>query len=145
MSYAWRDDAASKLPAQKRPRDDAGEQPPANKRRRDPGEVRLFSANTCGFDWESIVTSEKPIDMAIDGHRAVPSVGIAKFNVALRRKSASITVSERPYKPSESSRVKAYVTQTTTTARELYDEMLRLYPNRVNPGALWASARGVRR
>jgi hypothetical protein len=35
--------------------------------------------------------------------------------------------------------------QTTTTARELYDEMLRLYPNRVNPGALWASARGVKR
>ena len=35
--------------------------------------------------------------------------------------------------------------QTTTTARELYDEMLRLYPNRVNPGALWSSARGVKR
>jgi glyoxylase-like metal-dependent hydrolase (beta-lactamase superfamily II) len=34
--------------------------------------------------------------------------------------------------------------QTTTTARELYDEMLKLYPNRVNPGALWASARGVK-
>jgi hypothetical protein len=32
--------------------------------------------------------------------------------------------------------------QTTTTARELYDEMLR---HRVNPGALWASARGVKR
>ena len=37
------------------------------------------------------------------------------------------------------------VLQTTTTARELYDEMLRLDPNRVNPGALWASARGVKR
>jgi glyoxylase-like metal-dependent hydrolase (beta-lactamase superfamily II) len=34
--------------------------------------------------------------------------------------------------------------ETTTTARELYDEMLRLYPDRVNPGALWASARGVK-
>ena len=33
---------------------------------------------------------------------------------------------------------------TTTTAQELYDKMLELYPNRVNPGALWA-ARGVRR
>jgi len=30
--------------------------------------------------------------------------------------------------------------QTTTTARELYDEMLELYPNRANPGALWGSA-----
>jgi glyoxylase-like metal-dependent hydrolase (beta-lactamase superfamily II) len=35
--------------------------------------------------------------------------------------------------------------ETTTTARELYDEMLRLYLNRVNPGALWSSARGVKR
>jgi glyoxylase-like metal-dependent hydrolase (beta-lactamase superfamily II) len=34
--------------------------------------------------------------------------------------------------------------ETTTTARELYDEMLRLYRDRVNPGALWASARGVK-
>jgi glyoxylase-like metal-dependent hydrolase (beta-lactamase superfamily II) len=33
----------------------------------------------------------------------------------------------------------------TTTARELYDEMLELYPNRVNPGgALWLSARAVK-
>ncbi len=29
----------------------------------------------------------------------------------------------------------------TTTARELYDEMLQLYPNRANPGSLWGSAR----
>ena len=57
MSYAWPDDAAGKLPAQKRPREDDGEPPPAKKRRLDPGEVRLFSANTCGFDaqkWKNI-------------------------------------------------------------------------------------------
>jgi glyoxylase-like metal-dependent hydrolase (beta-lactamase superfamily II) len=30
--------------------------------------------------------------------------------------------------------------QTTTTARELYDQMLEIYPNRANPGALWGSA-----
>src|SRR6266436_1165406 len=29
------------------------------------------------------------------------------------------------------------VAETTTTARELYDKMLKLYPNRINPGALW--------
>jgi glyoxylase-like metal-dependent hydrolase (beta-lactamase superfamily II) len=35
--------------------------------------------------------------------------------------------------------------QTTTTAQELYDKMLELYPNRVNPGwALWSSARAVK-
>src|SRR5712664_330005 len=34
--------------------------------------------------------------------------------------------------------------QTTTTARELYDQMLSLYPERINPGRLWASARAVK-
>src|SRR6202050_4992621 len=31
--------------------------------------------------------------------------------------------------------------QMTATARELYDEMLQLHPNRANPGSLWGSAR----
>jgi glyoxylase-like metal-dependent hydrolase (beta-lactamase superfamily II) len=35
--------------------------------------------------------------------------------------------------------------ETTTTAQELYDKMLELYPNRVNPAwALWSSARAVK-
>src|SRR5579859_1130266 len=35
--------------------------------------------------------------------------------------------------------------ETTTTAQDLYDKMLGLYPNRVNPGwALWSSARAVK-
>jgi len=37
------------------------------------------------------------------------------------------------------------VAGTTTTARELYDKMLELYPDRVNPGgALWISARALK-
>src|SRR5262245_45049236 len=37
------------------------------------------------------------------------------------------------------------LTDTTTTAQELYDRMLELYPNRVNPGwALWRSAHAVK-
>lgn len=32
----------------------------------------------------------------------------------------------------------------TTTARELYDQMLKLYPDWGNPGALWTSARSVK-
>jgi len=32
--------------------------------------------------------------------------------------------------------------EMTTTHRELYDEMLQLYPNRANPGSLWGSACG---
>src|SRR5713101_3471461 len=32
----------------------------------------------------------------------------------------------------------------TTTARELYDQMLKLYPDRINPGALWSSVRAVK-
>ncbi len=35
--------------------------------------------------------------------------------------------------------------EQTTTAQELYDKMLQLYPNRVNPGwALWSSVRAVK-
>ncbi len=34
--------------------------------------------------------------------------------------------------------------QTSTTARELYDTMLELHPNRANPGALWGSARAAK-
>jgi glyoxylase-like metal-dependent hydrolase (beta-lactamase superfamily II) len=33
------------------------------------------------------------------------------------------------------------IAQSTTTARELYDQMLAIYPGRVNPGALWGAAR----
>jgi hypothetical protein len=29
----------------------------------------------------------------------------------------------------------------TTTARELFDKMLEIYPDRINPGAFWSSAR----
>jgi hypothetical protein len=36
------------------------------------------------------------------------------------------------------------VAETTTTARELYDQMLSLYPDRVNPGALWSSVRALK-
>ena len=32
----------------------------------------------------------------------------------------------------------------TTTARELYDEMLQLYPNRANPGSLWGSSHAAK-
>jgi hypothetical protein len=28
----------------------------------------------------------------------------------------------------------------TKTARELYDKMLELYPDRANPGSLWSAA-----
>jgi glyoxylase-like metal-dependent hydrolase (beta-lactamase superfamily II) len=36
------------------------------------------------------------------------------------------------------------VAGTATTSRELYDKMLELHPDRVNPGALWLSARAVK-
>jgi glyoxylase-like metal-dependent hydrolase (beta-lactamase superfamily II) len=34
--------------------------------------------------------------------------------------------------------------EVATTARELYDRMLEIYPDRANPGALWSSARAVK-
>jgi hypothetical protein len=36
------------------------------------------------------------------------------------------------------------VDAVTTTARELYDQMLAISPKRVNPGVLWISARTVK-
>jgi glyoxylase-like metal-dependent hydrolase (beta-lactamase superfamily II) len=36
------------------------------------------------------------------------------------------------------------VAEETATARDLYDAMRALYPDRVNPGALWSSARAVK-
>ena len=36
------------------------------------------------------------------------------------------------------------VLETTSTARELYDEMRGLHPTRLNPGMLWASAKALR-
>lgn len=36
------------------------------------------------------------------------------------------------------------IAATSATARELYDKMLALYPDRANPGSLWGSARAVK-
>ena len=36
------------------------------------------------------------------------------------------------------------VVATTSTAIDLYEQMLALYPNRVNPGSLWATAKVLR-
>jgi hypothetical protein len=36
------------------------------------------------------------------------------------------------------------IVERTETARELYDQMLAIYPERVNPGMLWWSARTLK-
>jgi len=36
------------------------------------------------------------------------------------------------------------IVETTTTALELYNNMMKIYPNRINPGALWRSAQAVK-
>ena len=38
-----------------------------------------------------------------------------------------------------------HIAETTSTARELYDQVLALYPNRINPDALWISAQALKR
>jgi hypothetical protein len=37
------------------------------------------------------------------------------------------------------------ITSMTATARELYDQMLEIYPDRANPGSLWGSAHVAKR
>jgi glyoxylase-like metal-dependent hydrolase (beta-lactamase superfamily II) len=36
------------------------------------------------------------------------------------------------------------IAETTSTAQDLYDQVLALYPDRINPDALWLSAQGVK-
>ena len=36
------------------------------------------------------------------------------------------------------------VNEETTTPQELYDRMLALYPDRINPGSLWGSAKAIK-
>ena len=36
------------------------------------------------------------------------------------------------------------IAETTSTARDLYDQVLALHPDRINPDALWLSAQAVK-
>jgi glyoxylase-like metal-dependent hydrolase (beta-lactamase superfamily II) len=36
------------------------------------------------------------------------------------------------------------IAETTSTAQDLYDQVIALYPDRINPDALWISAQGVK-
>jgi glyoxylase-like metal-dependent hydrolase (beta-lactamase superfamily II) len=36
------------------------------------------------------------------------------------------------------------IAETTSTAQDLYDQVIALYPDRINPDALWLSAQGVK-
>ena len=68
-----------------------------------------------------------------------PRAVIAGHKKAEREDSARIIEETRQY-----IRDFERLAEATTTARELYDKMLALYPNRANPGSLWGSARSVK-
>lgn len=75
----------------------------------------------------------------IEGLR--PSVVIASHKRPVNDDSPAIVEETRQY-------IRDFdrLAETTKTAQELYDEMLRLYPNRVNPAwALWSSARAAKK
>jgi hypothetical protein len=36
------------------------------------------------------------------------------------------------------------IAENTETARQLYDQVLAIYPDRVNPGVLWTSATALK-
>ncbi|MBV8279427.1 MAG: hypothetical protein JO170_29765 [Verrucomicrobia bacterium] len=51
-----------------------------------------------GSDWESIVTQEAPFASRLGNETVPPSVGVRRFNVLLKRKSATdINLVQRPY------------------------------------------------
>jgi glyoxylase-like metal-dependent hydrolase (beta-lactamase superfamily II) len=68
-----------------------------------------------------------------------PSTVIAGHKESERKDSPSIIEETRQY-------IRDFdrLARITATARELYDEMLQLYPNRANPGSLWGSAHAAK-
>ena len=67
-----------------------------------------------------------------------PRVVIAGHKRAGREDSAKIIEETRQYIRDFDRNAKG-----STNATELYDKMIENYPNRINPGALWASARAI--
>ena len=69
-------------------------------------------------------------------------------------KARSVVVGHGPLNPDNSPRhigeTRQYIRDfirlsgETATARELYDRMLGIYPNRINPGSLWGSAKAAK-
>jgi glyoxylase-like metal-dependent hydrolase (beta-lactamase superfamily II) len=69
-------------------------------------------------------------------------------------KPSAVVVGHGPLHPDNSPRhiaeTRRYIhdfirlSQETATARELYDRMLALYPDRINPGSLWGSANAAK-
>jgi hypothetical protein len=63
---------------------------------------------------------------------------------------SAVVVGYGPLDPDNSPRhiaeTRCYVhdSEETATARELYDRMLALYPDRINPGSLWGSANAAK-
>jgi glyoxylase-like metal-dependent hydrolase (beta-lactamase superfamily II) len=68
-----------------------------------------------------------------------PSAVIAGHKRAGRPDAPTIIEETRQY-----IRTFDWLAETTSTALELYEQMLALYPDRVNPDALWASARTLK-
>jgi glyoxylase-like metal-dependent hydrolase (beta-lactamase superfamily II) len=68
-----------------------------------------------------------------------PSTVIAGHKKSERKDSPAIIEETRQY-------IRDFdrLARITATARELYDEMLQLYPNRANPGSLWGSAHAAK-
>jgi len=51
-----------------------------------------------------------------------------------------MTVRKMWKKRASTSLISFKLNDATKTAREVYDQMLELYPDRANPGSLWSSA-----
>ena len=73
--------------------------------------------------------------------------------IELLKPVAAIAGHKRPGAPDTPDNIEAtrkyirdfgWIASLTKTARELYDEMLEIYPNRINPAVLWLSAKTVK-
>ncbi len=76
-----------------------------------------------------------------------PGSGIHSSQAKFRRESPSPSRADDPRIVEETRQyIRDFdrIAETTKTRRELYDQILAIYPERINPDALWNSARALK-
>ena len=97
-----------------------------------------MTAQSPQLTWDVFVTPAIPSLGEMRGFSPISATLIAGHQRAGRHDGPEILEETRQY-------IRDFdrLTATTTTAEDLYNRMLALYPERVNPDALWISAHAM--
>jgi hypothetical protein len=87
----------------------------------------------------SVLVATTPQLEGIGGRSLHPQTVIAGHQRAGRHDGPEILEETRQY-----IRDFDHIAETTSTAEELYDQILALYPDRINPDVVWISAQAVK-